>query len=46
MKTQKIVILRNNFDSEYSKKAKKIWYIIDSESNGVYSENTPVIFIT
>ena len=46
MKTQKIVILWNNFDNEYSKFATKMWYIIDSESNGVYSENTPVIFIT
>ena len=46
METQKIVNLLNSFENEYSKFATKNWYIIDSETSGVYSENEPIKFLT
>ena len=39
METQKIVNLLNGTDNDNSKFATKKWYIIDSESNGNYSQN-------
>ena len=47
MKTQKIVNLLNvsdNDDSRFS--TKKKWYIIDRESNGNYSQNDEIKFLT
>ena len=43
MKTQKIV---NGSDNDNSKFATKKWYIIDSESNGNYSQNDEIKFLT
>ena len=42
METQKIVNFWNRFDNENSKK----WYVIDSESKGVYSHENPIKFLT
>ena len=44
METQKIVNLLNSSENEYSKFATKKWYIIDSESKGVYSHENPIKF--
>ena len=46
METQKIVNLLNGFDNGNSKFALKKWYIIDSESNGNYSQNDEINFLT
>ena len=46
MKTQKIVNLLNGSDNENSKFATKKWYVIDSESKGVYSHENPIKFLT
>ena len=46
METQKIVNLLNGFDNGNSKFATKKWYIIDSESNGNYSQNDEIKFLT
>ena len=46
METQKIVNLLNNTENEYSKFATKKWYIIDSESEGNYSRDNPIKFLT
>ena len=46
METQKIISLLNASDNENSKCATKKWYIIDSESNGNYSHNNPIKFLT
>ena len=46
MKTQKIVKLLNGSDNDNSKFATKNWYIIDSESNGNYSQNDEIKFLT
>ena len=46
METQKIVNLLNNSEDEYSKFTTKKWYIIDSESKGVYSHDNPIKFLT
>ena len=46
METQKIVNLLNGSDNENSKFATKKWYIIDSESNGNYSRQNPIKFLT
>ena len=46
METQKIVNLLNSSENEYSKFATKKWYIIDSESKGVYSHHDPIKFLT
>ena len=46
METQKIVNLLNSSENEYSKFAKKKWYVIDSESKGVYSRENPIKFLT
>ena len=36
----------NNIENEYSKFARKKWYIIDSESKGKYSDKNPINFLT
>ena len=41
METQKIVNLLNNTENGYSKFPKKKWCIIDSESKGNYSHESP-----
>ena len=46
MKTQKIVNLLNGSDNENSRFATKKWCIIDSESNGNYSQNDQIKFLT
>ena len=46
METQKIVNLLNGSDNDNSKFATKKWYIIDSESNGNYSQNDGRKFLT
>ena len=46
METQKIVNLLNSSDNDNSKFATKKWYIIDSESNGNYSQNDEIKFLT
>ena len=46
METQKIVNLLNGSDNENSKFATKKWYVIDSESKGVYSHHDPIKFLT
>ena len=46
METQKIVNLLNGSDNENSKFATKKWYIIDSESNGNYSKDGEIKFLT
>ena len=46
METQKIVNLLNDSDNENSKYATKKWYIIDSESNGNYSKDEKINFLT
>ena len=46
METQKIVNLLNSTNNENSKFATKKCYIIDSESNGVYSRENEIKFLT
>ena len=46
METQKIVNLLNSSDNENSKFATKKWYVIDSESKGVYSHENEIKFLT
>ena len=46
METQKIVNLLNGSDNDNSKYATKKWYFIDSESNGNYSQNDEIKFLT
>ena len=46
MEIQKIVNLLNGSDNDNSKFATKKWYIIDSESNGNYSQNDEIKFLT
>ena len=46
METQKIVNLLNGSDNDNSRFATKKWYIIDSESNGNYSQNDEITFLT
>ena len=46
METQKIVNLSNGSENDNSKFATKKWYIIDSESNGNYSQNDEIKFLT
>ena len=46
MKTQKIVNLLNGSENDNSEFATKKWYIIDSESNGNYSQNDEIKFLT
>ena len=46
METQKIVNLLNGTDNNESKFATKKWYIIDSESNGNYSQNNEIKLLT
>ena len=46
METQKIVNLLNGSENDNSNFATKKWYIIDSESNGNYSQNDEIKFLT
>ena len=46
MEIQKIVNLLNGSDNENSKFATKKWHVIDSESNGNYSEDEEIKFLT
>ena len=46
METKKIVNLLHASDNDNSKLATKKWYIIDSESNGYYSQNDEIKFLT
>ena len=46
IETQKIVNLLNGSDNENSKFATKKWYVIDSESNGNYSKDEEIKFLT
>ena len=46
METEKIVNLLNGADNENSKFATKKWHVIDSESNGNYSEDEEIKFLT
>ena len=46
METQKIVNLLHGSDNENSKFATKKWYVIDSESNGNYSKDEEMKFLT
>ena len=46
METQKIGNLLNGSDNDNSKFATKKWYIIDIESNGNYSQNDEIKFLT
>ena len=46
METQRIVNLLNSSENDNSKFATKKWYIIDSESNGNYSQNDEIKFLT
>ena len=46
MEVQKIRNVLDNTESEYSKKKKKKWYVIDSESNGNYSKDEEIQFLT
>ena len=45
METQKIVDLLNGTDNENSKFATRKWYVIDSESKGIYSHENPIKFL-
>ena len=46
METRKIVNILNGSDNDNSRFATKKWYIIDSESNGKYSKNDEIKFLT
>ena len=46
METQKIENLLNSSENEYSKFMTKTFYVIDSESKGVYSHENPIKFLT
>ena len=46
METQKIVNLLNDSNNEDSKFVTKKWYIIDSESKGVYSHEDEIKLLT
>ena len=46
METPKTVNLLNGSENDNSKFATKKWYIIDSESNGSYSQNDQIKFLT
>ena len=46
METQKIAHFLNGSDNEKPKFATKKWYVIDSESKGVYSHHDPIKFLT
>ena len=46
MKPEKIVNLLNSSENEFSKFATKTWCVIDSETNGDYSHENPITFLT
>ena len=46
METQKVSNLLNSLENEYSKFETKKWYVIDSESKGIYSHKNLIKFVT
>ena len=46
MEMQKIVNLLDNSENEYPKFPTKEWYVVDSESEGVYSYHDAIKFLT
>ena len=46
METQKIINFLNNTDNEKLKICYKKWYVIDSESEGNYSKDDSIKFLT
>ena len=46
MEAQKIINLLGNTENKYLKFATKKWYAIDSESNGNYSKDEEIKFLT
>ena len=46
METEKIIDLLNGSDNENLRFATKQWYVIDSESNGNYSNHNPIEVLT
>ena len=46
MEAQKIINLLDNTENEYLKFATKKWYVMDNESNGNYSKDEEVKFLT
>ena len=46
METQNIVNLLSSSENEYSKFATKNFYVVDSESKDVYSQEIPIKFLT
>ena len=46
MKAQNIINLLDNTENEYLKFATKEWYVIDSESNGNYSKDEEIKFLS
>ena len=46
MEVQKIGNLLDNTKNDYSKFATKKWYVLDSESNGNYSKDEEINFLT
>ena len=46
METQKIINFLNNTDNEKLKICNKKWYVIDSESEGNYSKDDSIKFLT
>ena len=46
MEAQKIINLLDDTESEYLKFETKKWYVIDSESNGNYSKDEEIKFLT
>ena len=45
METQKNVNLLNSFENKSSKLAAKKWYVIGSESEGIYWHQDPIKFL-
>ena len=46
MEAQRIINLLDNTENEYLKFARKKWYVTDSESNGNYSKDEEIKFLT
>ena len=46
METQKIVKFVNSSKNEFLKFAQKKWFVIDIESNGHYSHESPIKLLT
>ena len=46
MEIQNILNLLNSSENEYSKCVTKKWYVIDSETKGLYWHHSPITFLT